>query len=182
MLYNSIFAPLGELKMSVLKMHQSRQMCEEQTATSKSVQMDPRKSELLQHIAHPLTQLLCHHPTQSSLRQSLTKGATWENSGSEIPSKLKTLGLCLTSGQFKFLPKVEGKCIGHFWDGGFGQRDAKAGFSLGFIIDMEMSGCSGLASRQSSLIQDVPMVAPHQPLPPCLGFTAATLSFLLFPA
>lgn len=35
-LYNSIFAPLGELKMSVLKMHQSRQLSQEQTATSNS--------------------------------------------------------------------------------------------------------------------------------------------------
>lgn len=86
------------------------------------------------------------------------------------------------SGQFMFVPKVEGKCIGLFWDGGFGQGDGKAGFSLGFIIDMEMSECSVLASRQTSLIQAVLVAAPHQPLSPCLRFTAAALSFLLFPA
>lgn len=36
MIYNSIFAPLRELKISVFKMHHSRQLCQGQTATSKS--------------------------------------------------------------------------------------------------------------------------------------------------
>lgn len=148
-LYNSIFAPLGDLKMSLLKMHQSRQLCQRQTATSKSLQMDPRESELPQHTAHPLPQLLCHHPTQSSLRQSLTKGAMWETSWSEVPLKLKTLGLFSTSGQFMFVPKVEGKWIGHFWDGGFGQRDTQAGFSLGLILTWRCLGLSaGLQAVQ----------------------------------
>lgn len=96
--------------------------------------------------------------------------------------ELKTLGLFFAFGQFMFIPKVERKCISRSWDGGFGQRYTKAGFSLGFILHMEMSGCSVLVCRQASLIQGVLMIVPPLLLPLCLGLTAAALSFLLFPA
>lgn len=106
MLRHSIFAPLGELKMSVLKMRQSRQLCQEQTATSKCLQMDPRRSDLLQHTAHPLTRLLCHHPTQSSLTQSLTKGATWEISWSRGSFEVENSG-----------PHLADSCLSQKWKG-----------------------------------------------------------------
>lgn len=155
MFYMSIFAPLGELKSSMLKTHQSRQPGQEQTATWKSLWTGPRKSKRLQRMAHPSAQVLCHRLKPSSIRESPTKAATWESSGSEIPLKLKTLGLVLTSGQFVFVPEVAGKCGGRFWDGGFRQRDAKAGFSLGFIIDLEMAGCSALVFMQTSPCRDL---------------------------
>lgn len=77
-----------------------------------------RKSKHLQCTPRPLAQVLCHLLRQSSLGESPTKGAMGDSSGSETPLKLKTLGLILTSGQFVFVPEVEGKCVGRFWDGG----------------------------------------------------------------
>lgn len=76
MFYVAIFAPLGELKRSVLKVYQSRRLGQEQTATCRSLQTSPRKPKYLQRTARPLAQVLCHHRNQSSLGESLTKGAT----------------------------------------------------------------------------------------------------------
>jgi len=71
-------------------------------------------------------------------------------------SKLKTLGLIHTSGQFLFVPGLEGKSVGHFWGGRFEQRDAKAGFSRDFVMDLETSRCSMLVFVQTSPFQATP--------------------------
>lgn len=90
-----------------------------------------------------------------------------------MPLQLKTPGLILTSAQFVHVPEVEGKHAGHFWDRGLGQRDARAGFGQGFIIDLEMFGCSALVFMQTS-----PCQAPrHWKLSPYLGLTPSALSF-----
>ena len=109
MLYFSVFAPPGELRRSVLKVRQSRQLGQEKTATWKCLWTDPRESKHLQCVAHPLAQLFCHHLKQRSLRDSLTKGATWESSGSEILTQSWRLWALFTH--------LANSCLSQDWKG-----------------------------------------------------------------
>lgn len=134
-LYNSIFAPLGELKMSVLKMHQSRQLSQEQTATSNSANESKEIRAPPAPSSDPHTTAL--PPPHTKQPQTVT-----DQGGSMRKLLARGSFKAENSGFFFFFfyiwpihvcPKSER-------DGEFGQRDTKAGFSLGFILDMETSG------------------------------------------
>lgn len=77
------------------------------------------------------------------------------------------------SGQFVYVLEVEGKHVGHFQGRALGQRDARAGFGQGFIIDLEMAGCSALVFVQTSPCQAL----PHWKLSSHLGLTPSALGF-----
>lgn len=165
--------------MSVLKMHQSRQLCQEQTATQSLCKWIQGNQSSSSNSSSPHTTVL--PPPHTKQPQTVT------DQGSNVRNLLvrSSFGAENSVPFFHIWPihaKVGRKRISHSWDRGFGQRNTKAGFSLGFVLHVEMSGCSVLVCRKSSLIQDVLMVAPHRLLPLCLGLTAAALSFLLFSA
>lgn len=57
------------------------------------------------------------------------------------------------------------------------EGDANAGFSLGFISDLEMAGCSALVFVQTSPCQAPPVAAPRWQLPLYLGLMPSALCF-----
>lgn len=172
-----IILPILLLILSVLKMHQSRQLGREQTATWRSRWTGQGNQNTSSARLVPLHKCFATSSDKAAL-ESHRPREQWETAlGQKHLWSWKLWGLFWHLANLCLFQKWKGNVSVAFGMGGFGQRDAKAGFSLGFVIDLEMAGCSALVFVQTSPCQAPPRAALCPQLLPYLGLTPSTLSF-----